>query len=72
MEINNKEDLKKVCQERLEAIKDLIPSDYLNKIFKKNPSINASRVKNVRYGYTPDLGIIKLLEEIAEESKNEI
>jgi hypothetical protein len=72
MEINNREDLKKICQERLEAIKDQIPSNYLNLIFAKDPAINAGRVKNVRDGRIADLGIIKLLEEIVQDENRKI
>jgi hypothetical protein len=69
MEINNREDLKKVCKARLEAIEDQIPPNYLNLVFEKDSSLNVLKVKNTREGKVQDLAIIKLLEEVVNDLK---
>ncbi len=74
MEINNKADLKKACGDRLKAIDDIIPDNYLSLVLEKDPTIKGTTIVNVRHGKTYDLRIIKLLEEVTEieRIKNEV
>lgn len=72
MEIKTREDLKRVCEERIEAIRDRIPSNYLNRIISKDPNIKASKIMGVRYGSQFDLNIVEMLEELVKEDEKNI
>jgi hypothetical protein len=55
--------------QRLVAVHDKLPTNYISLTIEKIPGVNPNRVQNVRYNKTIDFEILEVFEEITNEQK---